>query len=169
MSRTGAITFKGHPMTLAGEAVAVGSAGPDFQLHYYREGMQTLSLSDLKGKKTLISVVPSLDTGVCAIQTKAFNEKVAALGDSVNAVTVSLDLPFAQGRFCGAEGIDNMQVASDYQQRSFGQAYGVLIEELMLLARAVFVLDEAGVVTHAQVVNEVTTEPDYDSALAALA
>ena len=169
MSRTGAITFKGHPMTLAWEAVAVGSAGHDFQLHYYREGVQTLSLSDLKGKKTLISVVPSLDTGVCAIQTKAFNEKVAALGDSVNAVTVSLDLPFAQGRFCGAEGIDNMQVASDYQQRRFGQAYGVLIEELMLLARAVFVLDEAGVVTHAEVVNEVTTEPDYDSALAALA
>mgnify|MGYP000091132396 FL=1 len=91
------------------------------------------------------------------------------MGDSVNAVTVSLDLPFAQGRFCGAEGIDNMQVASDYQQRRFGQAYGVLIEELMLLARAVFVLDEAGVVTHAEVVNEVTTEPDYDSALAALA
>lgn len=168
MSRAGAVTFKGNPMTLAGEALQAGDAAPDFQLHYYQDGMQTLTLADLKGKKSLVSVVPSLDTGVCAIQTKTFNEKLASKGDSINAVTVSLDLPFAQNRFCGAEGVDAMQVASDYQTREMGKSWGLLIEELMLLARAVFVLDEDGKIVHAEVVSEVTDEPNYDSALAAL-
>ena len=101
MSRPNAVTFKSNPMTLAGEELQAGSSAPDFTLRYFQDGFQTLTKADLAGKKSLISVVPSLDTGVCAIQTKTFNEKVASLGDSVHAVTVSLDLPFAQGRFCG--------------------------------------------------------------------
>jgi thiol peroxidase len=168
MSRSNAVTFKGNPMTLAGEAVKVGQQAPDFTLHYFQDGMQTLKLADLKGKPTIVSVVPSLDTGVCAIQTKKFNEELAGLGDKVNAVTVSLDLPFAQGRFCGANEIKNMRTASDYQDRNFGKSYGMLIEELKLLARGVFVLDGQGKVAHAEVVGEVTHEPNYDAAMTAL-
>jgi thiol peroxidase len=168
MSRPGAVTFKGNPMTLAGTAVAAGQAAPDFTLHYFEGGMKSLSLADLKGKPTLLSVVPSLDTGVCAIQTKKFNEQLAGMGDKVNAVTVSLDLPFAMNRFCGAEGITNLRVASDYQDRSFGNAFGTLIEELKILCRATFVLDSTGKVTHAEYVPEVTSEPNYDATLAAL-
>lgn len=168
MSRSGAITFKGNPMTLAGEAITVGQAAPEFTCHYFADGMQTLGLADLKGKPTILSVVPSLDTGVCAIQTKTFNEKLSAMGDKINAVTVSLDLPFAMNRFCGAESITNLQVASDYQDRSFGNAFGTLIEELKILCRAVFVLDADGNVAHAEYVGEVTEEPKYDTAIAAL-
>ena len=105
MSRSGAVTFKGNPLTLAGEAVAAGGGAPDFTLHYFEDGMQTLTLDDLKGKPTLLSVVPSLDTPVCATQTKKFNEFLGELGDRINAITVSLDLPFAMNRFCGAENI----------------------------------------------------------------
>ena len=168
MSRSGAVTFKGHPMTLAGEALAAGQAAPDFTLHYFQDGMQTLTLSDLAGKPTLISVVPSLDTGVCAIQTKKFNEQIAAMGDSINAVTVSCDLPFAQGRFCGENGIENMRTASDYQDRNFGNNWGMLIEELKLHARGVFVLGADGKIVHAELVGEVTDEPNYDAALSAI-
>ena len=168
MSRSGAITFKGNPMTLAGQALATGSTAPDFTLHYFKDGMQTLTLGDLRGKPCLISVVPSLDTGVCAIQTKKFNEQIGSLGDSIHALTVSVDLPFAQGRFCSENGIDNMRTASDYQDRNFGQQWGMLIEELKILARGVFVLDADGKIVHAETVGEVTDEPNYDSAFQAL-
>jgi thiol peroxidase len=168
MARSGAVTFKGNPMTLAGDAVKVGAQAPDFKLHYFEGGLKTVTPGDLKGKPTLISVVPSLDTGVCAIQTKKFNEQVAALGDKINAVTVSLDLPFAQNRFCGAENIKNMRVLSDYQERSFGKNWGMLIEELKLLARGTFVLDKDGKVIYAETVNEVTNEPNYDATLNAI-
>jgi len=168
MSRSGAITFKGAPMTLVGEAVNVGQDAPDFTCHYFEGGMQTLSLADVKGKPTILSVVPSLDTGVCATQTKTFNDKLSAHGDKINAVTISLDLPFAMNRFCGAESITNLRVASDYQDRSFGLAYGTLIDELKILCRAVFVLDADGKVVHAEYVSEVTDEPDYDAAIKAL-
>lgn len=168
MSRSGAITFKGNPLTLAGEEVTVGQAAPDFTLHYYQDGMQQVSLADVKGKPTLLSVVPSLDTPVCATQTKTFNESLGALGDGINALTVSLDLPFAMSRFCGAEGVANIRPASDYQDRNFGNGWGTLIEELKILTRAIFVLDADGKVTYAQYVPEVTDEPDYDAALAAL-
>ena len=168
MSRSGAVTFKGNPMTLAGEEVKTGQQAPDFAVHYFEGGLKTLSLADLKGKPSLLSVVPSLDTGVCATQTKQFNEKLAALGDKINAVTISLDLPFAMNRFCGAENIKNIRVASDYQDRSFGRNWGMLIEELKLLARGVYVLDSSGKVVYSQVVNEVTDEPNYDAALQAL-
>ena len=168
MSRPAAVTFKGAPMTLAGEAVSVGQAAPEFTTHFFEGGMQTLGLADLKGKPSLLSVVPSLDTGVCAIQTKTFNEKLSSMGDKINAVTVSLDLPFAMNRFCGAESITNLLVASDYQDRSFGHAFGTLIEELKILCRAVFVLDADGKVAHVEYVSEVTEEPDYAAALSAL-
>lgn len=168
MSRHGAVTFKGNPMTLVGEPIKAGQQAPDFKLHYFEGGLKTLSLGDLKGKPTLLSVVPSLDTGVCAIQTKKFNEQVAALGDKVNAVTVSLDLPFAMNRFCGAEGIKSMRVASDYQDRSFGRNWGMLIDELKILARGTFVLDKEGKVVYAETVKEVAQEPNYEAALKAL-
>jgi thiol peroxidase len=168
MSRSDAVTFKGNPITLAGDAVTVGQAAPDFTLHYFQDGMQTLTLADVKGKPTLLSVVPSLDTPVCAMQTKKFNESLGALGDQIHAVTVSLDLPFAMNRFCGAEGITNIQSASDYQDRNFGNSWGTLIEELKILTRAIFVLDANGQVVHAEYVSEVTEEPDYEAALAAL-
>jgi thioredoxin-dependent peroxiredoxin len=168
MSRSGVVTFKGAPLTLAGNEVKAGQAAPDFTVHYFEGGMKTISLADLKGKPTLLSVVPSLDTGVCAIQTKKFNESLAALGERVNAVTVSMDLPFAMNRFCGAEDIKNMRVGSDYQDRNFGKNWGTLIEELKILARSVFVLDKDGKVVYAQYVPETTSEPDYDKALAAL-
>ena len=168
MSRPGAVTFKGNPLTLAGKAVEVGQAAPDFTMHYFDDGMHTITTSDLAGKPSIISVVPSLDTPVCQTQTKKFNETLGALGDQINALTVSLDLPFAQNRFCGAESISNLRSASDYQDRTFGQNWGMLIEELKILARGVFVLDASGKVMYAQVVDEVTTEPDYDAAIAAL-
>jgi thiol peroxidase len=168
MGRHGAVTFKGNPLTLVGEEVRVGAAAPDFTLAYFEGGMKHLTKADLAGKPTIISVVPSLDTPVCQVQTKTFNQRLAALGDKINAVTVSLDLPFAMNRFCGAESITSMRTGSDYMDRNFGTAWGVLIDELKILARAVFVLDKAGVVRYAQVVKEVASEPDYDAALAAL-
>ncbi|MEX2171632.1 MAG: thiol peroxidase [Pirellulales bacterium] len=168
MSRKGAVTFKGNPMTLAGQEVKTGQSAPDFKLHYFEGGLKTLSLADLKGKPTILSVVPSLDTPVCATQTKKFNDQLSALGDKVNAVTVSLDLPFAMNRFCGAETIKNMRVGSDYQDRNFGQSYGTLIEELKIMSRAVFVLDKDGKVAYAEYVPEVASEPNYEAAMTAL-
>jgi thiol peroxidase len=168
MARAGAVTFKGTPMTLAGQEVKAGQQAPDFTIHYFEGGLKSITPADLKGKPTIVSVVPSLDTGVCKIQTKKFNDELASLKDKINAVTVSLDLPFAMNRFCGAEGVTNMRVGSDYQDRNFGQNWGVLIEELKLLARSVFVLDSNGKVVYAEVVPEVTHEPNYDAALGAL-
>ena len=164
MSRS--VTFKGDPKTLVGDQVVVGQPAPDFELT--NGSMETVTVQDLKGKPTLISVVPSLDTPVCQVQTKRFNEEVAALGDQINAVTVSLDLPFAQGRFCEGAGVEKMQSLSDYKDRSFGNNWGMLIDELKLLARGVFVLDAEGTVVHAETVGEVVDEPDYDAALSAI-
>ena len=169
MGRHGAVTFKGNPLTLVGDAVQIGSAAPDFDLTCFGAGgMEHIRKSDLLGKPTIISVVPSLDTPVCQVQTKTFNTRLAAFGDRINAVTVSLDLPFAMNRFCGAEEIKSMRSGSDYMDRSFGTSFGVLIDELKILARAVFVLDAAGVVRHAEVVKEVADQPNYDAAIAAL-
>lgn len=167
MGRSGVITFKGNPMTLAGDDLAVKSPAPDFTVHYADAGIQALSKQDLLGKPSIISVVPSLDTPVCAIQTKRFNTDLGSLGDKINAVTISRDLPFAQARFCGAEDVE-MRTASDYQDHGFGTAFGLTIEELGLLTRAVIVLDEDGNVAYSQIVPEVTSEPDYEAAMAAL-
>ena len=161
------VTFKGNPMTLLGEALKVGQNAPEFNLHYYEGGLKSLTLDDLKGKPSLVSVVPSLDTKVCAIQTQRFQQDLADLAGQINALTVSLDLPFAQGRFCGENEI-TMSTASDYQDRSLGLHWGLLIDELKLLARAVVVLDSDGKVVHVEVVPEVASEPDYDAALTAL-
>jgi thiol peroxidase len=155
-------------MTLAGKALAVGAAAPPFTLHYADNGLKKLTLEDLQGKPTILSIVPSLDTPTCATQTRRFNQELGAMGDKINAVTVSRDLPFAQARFCGAEGIKSIRTASDYQTHAFGDDYGLTIEELKLLTRAVIVLDSSGKVVYKQIVSEVTQEPDYDQALSAL-
>ena len=169
MSRPGAVTFKGNPMTLAGDAVKAGQSAPDFALRAFENGgLQTIKPADLKGKPTIISVVPSLDTPVCQLQTKKFNEQLGALGGKVNALTVSMDLPFAMNRFCGTEKIANLRSASDYFDRSFGKNWGMLIEELQILARGTFVLDKDGKVVYAETVKNVSDEPNYDAALGAL-
>lgn len=155
-------------MTLAGDAVKVGQQAPEFTVHYFEGGLKSITPADLKGKPTFLSIVPSLDTGVCKIQTKKFNDELASLKDKVNAVTISLDLPFAMNRFCGAESITNMRVGSDYMDRNFGKNWGMLIEELKLLARGAFVLDANGKVLYSETVPEVTSEPNYEAALAAL-
>lgn len=168
MARAAAITFKGNPMTLLGEELKVGASAPDFTLHYFADGLKTITLADLKGKPSIISVVPSLDTGTCQLQTKHFNKELGALGDKVNALTVSRDLPFAMNRFCGAEDIKSLRVGSDYQTGDFGAKFGLTIDELKLLARAVYVLDADGKVVYAEIVPEVAQEPNYAGALTAL-
>lgn len=168
MARSAAITFKGNPMTLVGEELKVGDAAPDFTLHYFDNGLKTITLADLKGKPSIISVVPSLDTGTCQIQTKHFNKELGALGDKINALTVSRDLPFAMNRFCGAEDIKALRVGSDYQTGDFGTKYGLTIDELKLLTRAVYVLDAEGKIVYGEIVPEVAQEPNYEGALNAL-
>lgn len=164
--RTGVITFKGGPLTLVGPEITVGQKAPDFQL--LGNDLSTVSLADSNGKVRLISVVPSLDTPVCDQQTRRFNEAASALPESVAVLTVSADLPFAQGRYCGAAAIDKIQTLSDHRDVSFGTAYGALIKELRLLARAVFVVDKDDTVRHVEYVKEVVEHPDYDAALAAV-
>lgn len=165
--RKGVITFGGNPLTLLGPALAVGSQAPDFTLS--ANDLSPKTLSDYKGKIVVLSVVPSLDTGVCDLQTKRFNKEATALGDDVKVLTVSVDLPFAQARWCGTAGVENVETLSDHLNLNFGLAYGVAIQELRLLTRAVFVIDKNGKVTYAQVVPEVTNEVDFDAALSAVA
>ncbi len=156
----------GNGLTLTGSPVKVGDAAPDFAA--VANDMSEFKLSSLKGKCVLISAVPSLDTPVCHRETRRFNEEAAKL-QNVKIVTVSMDLPFAQGRWCAAEGIKNLQTVSDYRDAQFGQAYGLLIKELRLLARCVLVVDPSGKITHMDLVKEVTEEPNYNAALAAAA
>jgi thiol peroxidase len=163
--RTGVILFKGNPMTLLGPEVKAGGAAPDFKV--VDNGLQPVTLADTKGKVRLITVVPSLDTPVCDTMTRKFNEQAAKLPDDVVVYTVSLDLPFAQKRWCGNAGIEKVKTLSDYQERTFGLNYGVLIKELKLLARSVFVIDKNDQVAYCEIVREVTAEPDYEAALAA--
>lgn len=165
-------TLKGTPFPLAGHQLAPGDAAPDFKLQERTEtGLHDVTLGDFAGKTLLLSVVPSLDTPVCAIQTKKFNERAAALPTSVAVLTVSTDLPFAQARFCGAEGVDKLRTASDHRDVSFGRAYGTLIDGgpfARVLSRAVFVVGPDRKLKYVQYVPEVADEPDYDSALAAV-
>lgn len=163
--RTNAVTFKGKPVTLEGDEVKVGQKAPDFQLT--GTDMSAKSLSDYGDKVKIVSVVPSLDTAVCDTQTRTFNEKAAALGDDVVLLTVSMDLPMAQKRWCGAAGIDRLECLSDFKDHSFGQAYGLRIKELGLLSRAVLVLDRDNTVRYVQLVPEIAQEPDYGPALEA--
>jgi thiol peroxidase len=166
--RTNEVTFKGGPVTLVGPRVKPGDKAPDFRC--LNSGLGVVTLAETSGKARMFSVVPSLDTPVCSTQTKKFEEQIKSLGDKVACYTVSLDLPFAQKRFCTAEGCSTMQTLSDVHDQSFGRNWGVLIEglPLPLLARSVFVVDKNGTVTHAEYVKEVTAEPNYDAALAAL-
>lgn len=163
--RKGAVTFKGNPMTLVGPEVKPGIKAPDFEV--LATDMSTVTLSSFKGKPVLISVTPSLDTPVCDQQAKRFNEAAAAL-PSVTVLNISMDLPFAQRRWCGASSVDRITTLSDHRDASFGTAYGTLIQELRLLARAIFVVDGAGTVRYAEYVSEVTSHPNYDAALAAV-
>ena len=161
--RTGLATMHGNPLTLLGAGVAVGDKAPDFGL--LKNDLSPATLKDYAGKVLILSVVPSLDTPVCDMQTRRFNQEAAALGDGVRVLTVSMDLPFAQARWCGAAGVERVLTLSDHREASFGQAYGLLIKELRLLARAVLVVDALGVIRHYQLVGEVSQEPDYDAAL----
>lgn len=163
--RPGIITFKGNPMTLLGPALAVGDKAPAFTA--VDTGLAPVSLADFAGKVKIISAVPSLDTPVCDTETRRFNQEAAALPDSVVLLTVSMDLPFAQKRWCAAAGIDKVKTLSDYRDRSFGLAYGVVIKELMLLSRSIFVIDATDTIRYIQHVPEVTSEPDYAAVLAA--
>lgn len=163
--RNNVVTFQGNPLVLLGPEITVGMTAPDFTV--VKNDLAQARLADLRGQVTIISVVPSLDTGVCDVQTRRFNQEAGALGGKVKVVTVSMDLPFAQARWCGNAGVENVQTVSDYQTASFGQAYGVLIEGLRLLARAIFVVDSQGKVAYVQIVPEMTHEPDYGAALEA--
>lgn len=164
--RHGFVTFKGNPLTLLGEAPQVGSKAPEFSA--LRGDLSPFSLAQAAGKTVVINSVPSLDTPVCAMQTRRFNEEAAALGSDVKVLVVSMDLPFAQQRFCATEGIANLETLSDHRDASFGTAYGMLIKELRLLARGVLVIDKDGVLRYQQLVPEVAQEPDYEAALAAI-
>jgi thiol peroxidase len=164
--KTGVITFKGNPFTLLGPEVKVGDKAPDFTV--VDNGLAPVSLASYAGKIKVISAVPSLDTPVCDTETRRFNQEAAQLPENVVVLTVSMDLPFAQKRWCGAAGIDRVTTLSDYQERSFASAYGMLIKELKLLARAIFVIDANNVVRYIQIVPEVTSEPDYAAVLAAV-
>lgn len=162
---TQTVTFKGNPLTLVGNDVQIGQSAPDATL--IANDLSEFQLSSLKGKKVILSAVPSLDTPVCDLQTKRFNSEAVNLGDNVAVITLSMDLPFAQARWCGATGSDQIKTYSDYKSASFGKAYGVLIKELRLLSRAIFVVDQDGILQYKQFVSEITNEPDYDEVLEA--
>jgi thiol peroxidase len=163
--RSNIVTFKGNPATLLGPDIKIGDTAPEFRV--VDNALQAVTLSSNLGKVQLITVVPSIDTPVCDTMTRKFNEKAAKLPENVVVLTVSVDLPFAQKRWCGNAGIEKIQTVSDYQDRSFGLNYGLLLKELKLLARAVYVIDKSGKVAYREIVKEVTAEPDYDAALAA--
>lgn len=163
--RVDAITLQGNPMTLVGNELKVGDKAPDVEL--VGNDLGPVKLSGYDGQVLLISAVPSLDTPVCDMETRRFNTEAAGLGDEVAIITVSMDLPFAQARWCGAAGVDQVVTLSDHREAAFGEAYGVLIKGLRLLARAIWVVDKEGVIKYHQLVGEVAEEPDYEAALAA--
>ncbi len=166
------VTLGGNPVALEGPELKIGDKAPDFKLQQSKDGqMSEVTLADFAGKTVLLSVVPSLDTSVCALQTKTFNERAAKLPDSVAVVAVSADLPFAQARFCTKEHIDKIQSASDHREVSFGKDYGVLIADgpfKRILARSVFVIGPDGTLKYVEYVPEIAGEPNYDQALAAV-
>ncbi|WP_248924895.1 thiol peroxidase [Paenibacillus hamazuiensis] len=164
--RTGVATLKGNPITLVGPELKAGDKAPDFKLN--KNLTEQVSLSDYAGKVKLISVVPSLDTGVCDAQTRRFNEEAAKLGENVVILTVSVDLPFAQSRWCGAAGVDKVITLSDYKDRNFGQSYGVLIKELQLDMRSIFVLDANDTIQYVEYLKEMTEHPNYEAAVEAV-
>lgn len=161
----GMVTMRGNPLTLVGDGVEVGEKAPDFTL--LDNDLAPVELSAFRGKVCIIASVPSLDTPVCDVETRKFNEEAATLGSDVVVLTISMDLPFAQKRWCAGAGISAVQTLSDHRDASFGTAYGLLIKELRLLARAVMVVDKDGVIRYKQLVKEIAEEPDYEAALSA--
>ena len=158
------VTMQGRPMTLAGPEIKVGDKAPDFKT-LDNDMMPMKFLRNNLGKVSVILSVPSLDTPVCDLETRRFNKEAQSLSPDINILAISMDLPFAQKRWCGAAGITNVKTYSDHQKGAFGRAYGVLIKDLRLLARAIFVIDKEGVITYTQIVKEVTNEPNYDEVL----
>lgn len=164
--RSGIVTIGGNPLTLLGPELQVGDRAPDFIV--LDGDLQEFRLSDTQGRIRLVNVVPSLDTPICDQQTRRFNEEAASTPESVVFLTISMDLPFAQNRFCSTAGIDKIRVFSDYRDRSFGLSYGLLAKEIQLLARSIFIIDENNIVRYVQVVPEIKSHPDYEAALNAL-
>jgi thiol peroxidase len=166
--RNASVTLKGNPITLDGQEIKPGDAAPDFTA--VDTGLQAVRLSDAKGKVIILSSVPSVDTPVCDTETRRFNKEASGLGDDVEIWTVSMDLPFAQKRWCAAAGVDRVKVMSDFRDRSFGRGYGVQIADGPLAgvnARAVFVVGRDGKIKHVEYVNEIASEPNYEAALSA--
>jgi len=164
MERKGMVTFAGNPLTLIGNEVKVGDKAPSFTV--LDKDLSEVMLSDFAGKVKIISVTPSLDTPVCDLQARKFNEEAGSLGDTVVVINISMDLPFAIARFCTSAGIEKIRTLSDHRDASFGNAYGVLIKELRLLSRSIFVIDQLDIIRYIELVPEITNQPDYDKALA---
>lgn len=164
--RTGEVTFGGNPVILLGNEVHVGEKAPDFEVQ--SNDLKTVKFSEFAGKVCILSAVPSLDTSVCDLETRRFNQEATKLGSDVVILTISMDLPFAQARWCGAAGITRVTTLSDHKDASFGQAYGVLIKEFRLLARTVFVVDKNGIIQYKELVKEIANEPNYEAALDAV-
>jgi thioredoxin-dependent peroxiredoxin len=167
MERSGIITMKGKPLTVIGPDVRAGDRAPDFSV--LDENLTIVSLGDFAGKTKLISVTPSLDTPVCDLQLRRFNREAASMPRDVVVLNISMDLPFAVSRFCSTAGIDRAKALSDHRDASFGAAYGVLIKELRLLARSIFIIDRNNIVRYKEIVPEQSNHPDYEKALKALA
>jgi len=164
--RTGIVTMRGNPLTLVGKELKVGDPAPDFTA--LDNNLSPVQFSSFRGKICILTSVPSLDTPVCDLETRKFNEEAGRLGSGVTILTVSMDLPFAQKRWCAASGADKVQTLSDHRDASFGTSYGVLIKELRLLARSIFLIDQKGIIQYIQIVREVTNEPDYPAVFEAL-
>ncbi|MFP3867177.1 MAG: thiol peroxidase [Desulfobacteraceae bacterium] len=164
--RPGIITFQGAPLTLMGAEVKVGDSAPDVEL--LNNDLVPVRLSAWRGQLGVITSVPSLDTPVCDLETRRFNDEAEKLGPQAAILTISMDLPFAQKRWCGAAGVSRVQTLSDHREAAFGRAYGVLIKELRLLARAVWLIDKDGTIQYFQLVKEITEEPDYEAVLSRL-
>ncbi len=163
--RVNTVHMQGKPLTLLGEEIVVGGKAPTVQLTDQK--LKPVEFSHIPGKTCIISSVPSLDTSVCDKQTRYFNRAASKL-DNTEVVTISMDLPFAQKRWCESSGLDSITTYSDYREKSFGKAYGLLIKELCLLSRAVFIIDKEGIVRYKQYVSEITEQPDYDDVIEAV-
>lgn len=162
----GLISMKGNPLTLMGKQPKIGEKAPDFEL--LDNELSKVTLASLRGRICVLISVPSLDTPVCDIETRRFNEEAVNLGSDVSVIAISMDLPFAQKRWCGAAGVEKVMTLSDHFDGSYGESYGILIKELRLLARAIFVVDRDGVIQYTQLVKEITDEPDYEDIIEAV-
>ena len=166
MERTGLVTFGGNPVTLVGNELKIGDDAPDVEV--VGNDLQPVRLSTFKGRVAIVAAVASLDTGTCDVETRRFNQEIGKLGDNVVGLTISMDLPFAQARWCGAAGVETVKTFSDHMTAEFGEKWGVLMKELRLLARAVFVVDREGDIRYIELLSEVGDEPNYDAALSAV-